>query len=149
MRLTENFHLHEFDCNDGTPVPEEYIDNVQALAEELQELRYFLNEGSLHEFKIIVNSGWRSETHNLAIGGSSKSQHLEGLAADIVVMKKPFRIDDPTKWEQVNPDLIASTIEVLIAFDYMEQGGVGRYDTFTHYDIRGTEARWDQRSKNG
>ena len=26
MQLTENFHLHEFSCNDGTGVPPMYLD---------------------------------------------------------------------------------------------------------------------------
>lgn len=33
--------------------------------------------------KIYVTSGFRSEVLNAAVGGSSKSQHLEGKAADI------------------------------------------------------------------
>jgi hypothetical protein len=47
----------------------------------------------------------------------------------------------------MTPDEVADTIELLIAEGKMEQGGLGRYDTFTHFDVRGSKARWDERSK--
>ena len=39
VKLTENFSLHEFRCRDGSDVPEEDMDNVRELAENLQVLR--------------------------------------------------------------------------------------------------------------
>ena len=39
MKLSDNFSLSEFRCNDGTDVPDEYMDNVRKLAENLQILR--------------------------------------------------------------------------------------------------------------
>ena len=39
MRLTKNFSLSEFDCNDGTEMPSELLTNVLELAENLQVLR--------------------------------------------------------------------------------------------------------------
>ena len=44
MQLTENFALHEFRCNDGTDVPDEYMDNVQLLADNLQIIRNEINQ---------------------------------------------------------------------------------------------------------
>ena len=32
---------------------------------------------------IVVNSGYRCQDHNVAVGGSPTSSHLDGLAADI------------------------------------------------------------------
>ena len=32
---------------------------------------------------IVINSGYRTEAHNEKVGGTSKSSHLKGLAADI------------------------------------------------------------------
>jgi len=29
----------------------------------------------------------------------------------------------------------------------MKEGGLGLYNTFVHYDIRGTKARWDYTKK--
>ena len=34
MKLTKNFYLHEFDCKDGSKVPDALIDNVKDTAEE-------------------------------------------------------------------------------------------------------------------
>ena len=43
-------------------------------------------------------------------------------------------------------DEVADTIEALMLEDKMENGGLGRYNTFTHFDIRGYAARWDERT---
>jgi uncharacterized protein YcbK (DUF882 family) len=42
------------------------------------------------------------------------------------------------------PAEVAAVIERLIDEGKMEQGGIGVYDEdgFTHYDCRGTRARW-------
>ena len=37
------------------------------------------------------------------------------------------------------------TIEALIELEYIPEGGLGIYNTFVHYDIRGYKARWDKR----
>ena len=123
MRLTKNFNLSEFDCKDGTEMPSELLPNVLELAESLQELREILNS------PIRINSAYRSLQHNSKIGGSTNSQHLFGKAADIVVKGK-------------TPSQVATMIKLLILEGKMKQGGIGVYDNFTHYDIRGYKARW-------
>ena len=123
MRLTKNFSLSEFDCKDGTEMPSELLPNVLELAESLQELREMLNS------PIRINSAYRSLEHNTKIGGSTNSQHLFGKAADIVVKGK-------------TPSQVATMIKLLILEGKMKQGGIGVYDNFTHYDVRGHKARW-------
>jgi len=123
MRLTKNFSLSEFDCKDGTEMSSELLANVLELAESLQELREILNS------PIRINSAYRSLQHNSNIGGSTNSQHLFGKAADIVVKGK-------------TPSQVATMIKLLILEGKMKQGGIGVYDNFTHYDIRGYKARW-------
>lgn len=126
MRLTKNFTRREFKSKDGAQMPEDVLCNIKELASNLQVLRDFLSE------PIRINSAYRSPAHNKAIGGVKNSQHILGRAADIKVK------DIETK------DLYL-IIESLIIDGKMKDGGLGLYDTFVHYDIRGSKARWDYR----
>lgn len=124
MKLTQNFSLEEFNCKDGTTVPEKYYSNVLKVAENLEVLREYL------KIPIIISgSGYRTKKHNTKVGGAPKSQHLTASAADISV-------------HGLSPMQIAEAIETLIEEGKMQQGGMGVYPTFVHYDIRGTKARW-------
>jgi uncharacterized protein YcbK (DUF882 family) len=128
MKISRKFDLSEFACNDGTDVPAEYLPNVISLAKNLQVLRDTLKK------PVTINSGYRSPDYNKKIGGASKSQHLLAKAADIRV-----------------PGLLAievyNVILRLIEQGKMHNGGLGLYDTFVHYDVRATPARWDFRKK--
>lgn len=121
--LTKNFSESEFDCNDGSDMPEDVLNNVHDLADNLQQLRDFTDRS------ITVNSGYRSPDYNKKIGGAKHSQHLLGKAADIVV-------------DGLTPMEVADLLEGLIRIGAISQGGIGIYDSFTHYDIRETKARW-------
>ena len=123
MQLTENFHINEFACKDGTPVPEELYDNVEELALNLQVIRDFC------ACPIYLLSGYRTPEHNKRVGGAKSSQHLLAKAGDL-------RTTEYTSKELYN------IIEELINIGAVKQGGLGYYDTFVHYDIRGTKARW-------
>ncbi len=128
MQLTINFSKKEFDSKDGAEMPSDVLPNVRELAQNLQKLRDYLGKS------ITINSGYRSPKHNLSVGGSPSSQHLLGKAADIVV-------------QGMSPIEIAQIIENLIKKGVLKEGGIGIYDTFVHYDIRGKKARWDFRLK--
>lgn len=123
MKLEENFHISEFKCKDGTQVPEEYFDNVKKLAKNLQVLRDFL------EKPVVVISGYRSPKYNRRIGGARRSQHMLATAADIKV-------------PGLDPRDVKEAIVTLIKEGKMDSGGIGLYKTFTHYDVRGRNARW-------
>jgi uncharacterized protein YcbK (DUF882 family) len=124
--MTRNFTL-EVDLNKaGFDLTDEVRANLFELATNLEVVRAHFNA------PITVNSAYRSAEHNAAVGGSKNSQHLLGKAADIVI-------------KGVSPDEVADAIEFLIEMGLMKQGGLGRYNTFTHYDTRGTKARWDFR----
>ncbi len=123
MKLTNNFNLSEFKCHDGTDVPEHLLPNVMELAKNLQVLRNHFGK------PIHINSAYRTVDYNKKIGGATKSQHLIGKAADI-------RING------IAPKEVADAIEQLISEGKMKQGGLGRYNSFTHYDIRGVRSRW-------
>ena len=124
LQLTKNFTIEEFDCNDGTQVPCEFIDNVTKVAENLQVLRDYLNDPIM-----ITGSGYRTKEHNDSVGGAKESQHLIANAADINAKNK-------------TPKELAKVIEKLISLGKMREGGIGIYKGFVHYDRRGTKARW-------
>jgi uncharacterized protein YcbK (DUF882 family) len=125
-QLTPNFKITEWKCHDGTQVPYNLVDNVKQCAENLQVLRDTI------EKPIYILSGYRNPTYNQRIGGAKKSYHMTGKAADIRV-------------KGMTPAEVAAVIERLIEDGKMEQGGIGVYDEdgFTHYDCRGTRARWE------
>lgn len=126
--LTKNFSKSEFDCNDGSEMPDDVFENVQIQAYNLQTIRDFFNA------PVTINSAYRSPSYNKSVGGAKNSQHLTGNATDITI-------------KGYTPDQVADIIEGLIRIDAIEEGGVGRYNTFTHYDRRGNKARWDNRTK--
>jgi len=87
MQLSKNFRLNEFTRSDTASSrgiknePNEVqIDNLKELClNVLQPLREYLGK------PIKVNSGYRSEELNKAIGGSKTSSHKKGEAGDIEV----------------------------------------------------------------
>jgi uncharacterized protein YcbK (DUF882 family) len=127
IQLTKNFNLSEFHCRNGIWVPALYYPNVNKLAFNLQVLRDHIKK------PIIINSGYRTKQYNKDHGGSPFSQHLKAGAAD-------FKIPGISNY------VIHRMIEELIFEEFMSQGGLGLYDEFIHYDVRGFRARWDLRT---
>lgn len=87
MQLSNNFSLKEFIhsdtairlCIKNEPDATE-IGNLIFLTKKcLQPIRDYFNS------PVVVNSGYRSEKLNRAIGGSKTSQHMSGEAADIQI----------------------------------------------------------------
>ena len=90
-RLSEHFTLDEIcktsaKTQDGNIPSHVHIENLKRLCGWLEELRRRWNniygEG---DDPIIINSGYRSEAVNKAVGGVKGSNHLTGCAADIRV----------------------------------------------------------------
>jgi len=128
MKLTQNFSLSEFECNCGCDMPENVLENVKELALSLQTLRDKIKK------PIKVNSSYRCQEHNTKVGGVKTSQHIKGKAADLQV-------------DGVEPSKVADYVEDLMKSELITEGGVGRYNTFTHVDIRGSKARWNFTNK--
>jgi uncharacterized protein YcbK (DUF882 family) len=122
MKLSKNFNSVEFDCKDGTAVPESLIPNLKNLVIQLQILRDALGE------PLRVLSGYRTPKHNKAVGGASGSMHLQAKAADLTVKSK-------------TPKQLKAFILDLIKQGKMQDGGIGLYAGFIHYDI-GRARRW-------
>jgi uncharacterized protein YcbK (DUF882 family) len=136
MKLTNNFSLSEFlesrffDDKQQEKVNLEFQNNkttllpkVQELANNLQVLRD--NLGSA----ISINIAYRPKWYELSKGRSGNSRHCLCEAADIKV-------------QGFTTAQVRAKIEKLILSSEMIQGGIGKYNSFVHYDIRGIKARW-------
>lgn len=116
--LSAHFSKKEFACKCGCG-----FDSIdKKLIDKLEDLRAMLGK------PIKINCGCRCMNHNEELikqgyQASRNSQHLIGTAADI-------RVDG------VSPSKVADVAE-LIGF-----GGIGRYRTFTHVDVRKKKSRW-------
>ena len=80
---------------------------------------------------ILINSFYRDSEYNKAIGGVAASMHTTCGAADIVKIG-------------YSPNQVADMLEL---HPLSELFGIGRYNTFTHVDVRGmigrtSPARW-------
>lgn len=118
-KLSQNFRINEFACNDGSK--DIMID--YELVQRLQTLRDLVKK------PIKITSGYRTITYNKKCGGISTSNHLIGKAADI-------QISSMTPYE------------VAVLADKIGFLGIGVYSTFTHVDvcgsIQGTKLYWKQ-----
>ena len=112
-KLSPYFRVSEFACKDGSDAV--FID--LALVVVLDAIREHF------QAPVTIMSGYRTEEYNEKIGGAAKSQHVLGKAADIRV-------------RGVSPSAVYRWL------DTWHEGGLGRYDTFTHVDTRTNKARW-------
>ena len=129
--LTKNFSKWEFECHcKKCTISDEVLENVKKVAEQLQILRYYVDA------EVTINSAYRCLEHNRAIGSNDSSQHPKGTAVDITI-------------QGYTPDEVVSIVENMLVNPYLHSfyiGGVGKYNSFTHLDIRENPARWDNRT---
>lgn len=114
------FKRSEFACKCGKYCNGFPVEPNEKLVETLETIREHFG------VPVTVSSGIRCKTHNTNVGGASKSQHMEGTAADIVVKGVP--VSEVVKYAET---LMPKT------------GGIGTYKTFTHIDVRSVKARWN------
>ncbi len=115
-KLSTNFRVREFACSDGS----DPIFIATELVDILQKIRSHFGRA------VTITSAYRTPTRNKAVGGTTYSQHLYGMAADI-------------KINGISPKKVAEYAETLLP----KKGGIGIYDTFTHIDVRATKSRWN------
>ena len=107
--LTKHFSIKEFECKccNKQVMNQDFMITLELLREEL-------------EIPMIVTSGYRCERHNKAVGGSSRSQHLIGRAADISTVG-------------MTSDILYTLISSAIDWDFR---GIGIGRNFIHIDNR-------------
>lgn len=122
MRLSANFTLAELTVSeiaarrglDNSPPPE-IIENLKRLADALQQVRSLLGNKA-----ILVSSGYRSPEVNAAVGGSTRSDHCQGLAADFIAPSFG------------TPDEI---IKAIVASDIPYKQVIREFDRWVHFAI--------------
>ena len=123
------FDSKEFECKDGThsawfqkhgvDVNPQLIDLMNVIRKEYGK-------------PIVITSGYRSPDYNERVDGVKNSLHTLGQACDFRPLQKNMEGLKELQW---------------IALKHNPHGGVGLYDSFVHVDIRGYQARWDNRTK--
>ena len=118
MKVSRHFSREEFACQCLKCKPAAVDSELLTVLEGLRD--YFLQP-------IIITSGWRCEARNKAEGGYPASKHLEGIASDIIV-------------SGVKPEKVYEYLDKT----YPNELGLGKYEGFTHLDVRDNFARWDK-----
>jgi len=113
--LAAHFKVREFACADGS----EAVFVAKELVDILEKIRMHFGRA------VVINSAYRTAEHNKKVGGEKDSQHLYGLAADVVV-------------RGISPQRVAEYAQSLLK----NTGGIGCYATFTHIDVRKEKSRW-------
>lgn len=108
-KVEEHFKVKEFACKDGSDLV--LVD--EKLAELLENIREHFKK------PVHINSAFRTESWNDAVGGRRYSRHLAGEAADIWV-------------KDVKPHDVALYADSVLG----ETGGVICYTNFVHVDVR-------------
>ena len=119
-QISKNFQFKEFDCQGKGCCSKTIID--EKLIAYVQQIRDHFGK------PVTITSPYRCEVHNKRVGGATKSYHMQGRAADIVVQGVSSR--EVAKY--------AESIGIL---------GIGLYETsadgyFTHIDTRTTKSFW-------
>ena len=114
-KLSNNFRVREFACQDGSDV----IFVSPDLVSLLQKIRTHFGKA------VTITSAYRTPSHNKSVGGTTYSQHQYGTAADIKV-------------SGISPKKVAAYAETLL----VNKGGIGTYNTFIHIDVRADRSRW-------
>lgn len=118
-KLSESFTSTDFDCK---CTRENCTDTLisDSLVTALEVLRKISGP-------FEINSGFRCNAHNIAVGGAPNSQHCLGQAADC------------KSKTGLNGRIMAQDAECVDAFNF---GGIGTAFDWVHLDVRGYKARW-------
>lgn len=101
------FNMKEFECRDGSVMPDEAKENLTALVDVvLDPARERFGKA------IKVNSGYRTEAYCLKIGSTANSQHcckLGSAAADICATYEGYSC--MTDWKKANLEIAKAIVK--------------------------------------
>ena len=120
--VSPHFKVYEFSCKDGTDA---ILIDTDFVSNQLEAIRNHFNKA------VHINSGYRTYSHNKAVGGATGSYHLQGRAFDIEV-------------SGTKPLDVAQYAESLA--NKNGYGGVLLYNTFVHVDSRDKVVLLDERN---
>lgn len=118
-QISKNFKVKEFRCKDGS---DKILVDVDFVKNKLQAIRDHFG------VPVMINSAYRTESHNAKVGGTKGSYHIKGQAFDIVVKGK-------------------TPLEVARYAQTLGINGIIQYNTFVHVDSR--TIRYCARNDNG
>lgn len=123
VQLAPNFFLDEFDCHDGTAVPQALVPNVENLVVQvLQKIRDRFGKA------LYVICGFRTLAHNTAVGGAPASAHLTAEGGDVSPVVRS---------EAEVSQLYDLVLAMYQAGDLPALGGLGYYPgKWLHLDTR-------------
>jgi peptidoglycan hydrolase-like protein with peptidoglycan-binding domain len=115
---TAHFEFSEFYSKDGSGFSGGKV-SAATVKENVRRQMYKLEaiRAKAGGRAVTINSGFRSINHNANVGGASNSQHMYGIAADVVI----------------------SGLSVSTVMGYAKTSGMSgvlRYSSFTHMDSR-------------
>ena len=126
-QITKNFNLDEFKCkaNGEMLINADVICHIQ----RLQGFRDWFNR------PMSITSGYRTPAYNSQVGGVKNSQHILGIATD-VLLPPEYKIFSPTRKKEFQINVQNKWSELCRCSGL--QGGVGWYETsgFFHLDSR-------------
>tara|TARA_B110000902_G_scaffold57447_1_gene67218 strand:- start:5615 stop:6226 length:612 start_codon:yes stop_codon:yes gene_type:complete len=121
-QTTTNFKEYEFFSKSFNSPDHHFVDDL--LIGAIQHIRTHFG------VPIEITSSFRTLLHNTAIGSSTTSQHLFGLALDF-----KFLQNNKTLIKEFNEDILSQGV----LFQELRSYGInafGIYDTFIHIDVR-------------
>jgi len=121
--LSKNISRSEIECKCGCGTDTIDAETIKAVQDTCDHFAKVLDVKKVH---LVITSGIRCKEHNSKVGGSNRSQHVQGRAIDFVIVG-------------VEP----SDVYRYLDKKYTGRYGVGSYETFTHLDSKtGNARRW-------
>jgi hypothetical protein len=126
-QLSPNFHISEFHCRDGTPVPQTAVPALKTHCEDI------LEPMRRRHGAVVITGPYRHRAYNASIGGASGSYHIYDEHPDAPATD--IRCGKGNVWQWA-----ASAAEFT-----SKPAGIGTYpgSGFVHIDRRGYHSRWN------